>query len=418
MPTSDLPRVPSPAADASLRCEVLVLGAGPAGLVAAASCRRLGLDVRVLAPDPRAPWDRQLACWEEELPAWVPASWRRTRWEVMNAAGRTGTAVPKAYVALDVPAMQRELLDELAPCLTTGCADALSPGAMGVSTRSESGPLEARVVVDARGAAGGGQSWQSAFGLEVTLDRPWTGGAWLMDFRGASRLPPLGAAKTGPSFCYVLPFTPERVLFEETILMGSEPPEVLDALERRLRARLDSWGVAIREVHRVERCRIPMDATARPVPPALRGRVVRFGAAAGLTHPATGYQLGLALRRAGPLAEAVRRVVSGGPAGLESAVWPDEALAAHALHRFGASAIQDLDAESTAAFFDAFFALSPEQSVGYLARTLSVAELRAAMWTLFCRASWRTRLQLQRAALRDPGGALRGVFAASLERAA
>ncbi len=77
-----------------------------------------------------------------------------------------------------------------------------------------------------------------------------------------------------------------------------------------------------------------------------------------------------------------------------------------------------MDSASLVAFFDAFFGLTTEDAVGYLARTLSTNDLRRAMWALFRRASWRTRLELQRAAVRDPLGALRGVFDNLMEQAA
>ncbi len=409
------------------RADVLVLGAGPAGLLAAAACHRRGLDVRVIAPEPAAPWDKQLSAWEQELPG-IPSTWVRGRWPGMRVAGTTATTLAAPYLAVDVPTMQADLLESLQGSLVAGHVEGLSHSDDGVAARlrprlGAPDVIGAAVVVDARGALPG-RYWQSAVGLDVSLEAPWTRGPWLMDFRPAfSRQPrPSSAgAREGamsPTFCYVLPFTERRVLFEETVLMGPESEAVLPQLEARLRARLAGYGVRVSEVHRVERCRIPMDSVARPVPPALRDRVVTFGAAAGFTHPATGYQLGLSWRRAEPLADAIQSTVDGRAAPLSASVWPDEALAAHALYRFGAGAVRSMDSASLVAFFDAFFGLTTEDAVGYLARTLSTNDLRRAMWALFRRAGWRTRLELQRAAVRDPLGALRGVFDNLMEQAA
>ena len=89
---------------------------------------------------------------------------------------------------------------------------------------------------------------------------------------------------------------PRRVFFEETSLVA-RPAVTLAECERRLKLRLAHLGIDVVEVcadEPPELCYIPMGGP-RPDP---RQRVVAFGAAAALVHPATGYQLCRALAAA------------------------------------------------------------------------------------------------------------------------
>ncbi len=114
------------------------------------------------------------------------------------------------------------------------------------------------------------------------------------------------AAAKEPTFMYAMPMGPTadgqrvRVFFEETSLVA-RPPMTFDECKRRMELRLAHLGAKVLAVEEEEFCYIPMGG----VLPKREQRVVAFGGALGLVHPATGYQICRALAAAGPAAKAV-----------------------------------------------------------------------------------------------------------------
>ncbi len=215
--------------------------------------------------------------------------------------------------------------------------------------------------------------------------------------------PPEGPG-AAPSFLYALPLDDHHVFFEETSLVRS-PGLPLDTLRERLAHRLKRSGVEVLSVLDEERCVIPMGLPP-PEPAAL---VVAFGAAAGMVHPATGYQLCHALQLAPALAtildeglsssspeEACRRAAN--------LVWPASRARLWALYRFGMAALCGFDLERTRAFFDSFYRLPTRDWTRYVDATASATEVGAIMVRLFLRTQPHLRLELLRHGL-GPGRA-------------
>ena len=92
-----------------------------------------------------------------------------------------------------------------------------------------------------------------------------------------------------PTFNYVMPLSDDIIFFEETSLVAN-PAMSFHECKDRLGARLSSQNVFIAEVLDEEFCYIPMGGGL----PRRGQRLVPIGAAAGLVHPATGYQAGRA----------------------------------------------------------------------------------------------------------------------------
>jgi lycopene beta-cyclase len=182
------------------------------------------------------------------------------------------------------------------------------------------------------------------------------------------------------------------VLLAETSL-ARRPGLPLTVLRRRLLARLAAAGVDPGDAE-VERVRIPLDVPAS----AGSGRVVRFGAAAGLTHPATGYGIADALRLAPAVAGAIAGAAAGGsPAGAAAArrvVWPARARMVHRLRLAGLRTLLALGDEETAEFFDLFFALPAHRQRAYLSGRADIAGTAATMAALFGRAPWSLRRKM------------------------
>jgi lycopene beta-cyclase len=197
----------------------------------------------------------------------------------------------------------------------------------------------------------------------------------LMDFTAVPEADPWA------SFVYVMPHGPHRIFVEETSLVG-RPAVELDVLEARLRARLATWGLEVQAETGVERCHIPMGGAL----PDFKHEVLTYGAAAGMTHPATGYQLTHALRCAAPAAQALADHIdepSTARQAFWAAVWPREKQRLWQLYRFGMEVLLRMDQSAQRAFFAGFFELSPQQQVAWLAGTLTVKEASSVMWTVF-----------------------------------
>ncbi|MFT5683524.1 MAG: lycopene beta-cyclase [Myxococcota bacterium] len=378
--------------------DVLILGAGPAALFLAAACQESGLEVQGIAPDFNALWAPRYGAWRDELgaiPAGILDNISAHTWAGATVFALERHDLIRPYIALSTPRLQSWLT---ARCngirWTKGSAASIahSPLVSTVTLRSGA-TLSGRIIVD---ATGGGSllergeapsAWQTAYGLEITVPggHPWPlDRIELMDFRGPGPT---------PSFLYAQPLDAERVFVEETALIGS-PGLSIPQLQQRLLARLQSMGITPEHTDHEERCRIRMLGPA----PVLGQRTVGFGSAAGMVHPATGYQLARLPAAAEAMAQALVDGLSVGPseasAAAWSALWPAPRLRQWALYRFGAQILRDLNAEDTRRFFDAFFRIDPALWSGFLSATLPPARLAAAMAAVFSAASLPTRFHL------------------------
>lgn len=387
--------------------DVIIIGAGPAGRALASACATHGLDALCVAPDPDAPWPNNYGAWIDELAPLGLAHAVGSRWS--NAAVRfdaeTAVQLDRPYGNLDGGALQAAL-----PARTLdGVVDAAS--ADGV-TLQDGRDIAGRVVIDAAGAAAHftGRRGHHAPGFQraLGLDLQVTEHAFpldtmqLMDFTAAPD------AEGPPSFVYVMPHGPHRVFVEETSLVG-RPAVDLDVLEDRLRARLAAWNIEVRAEHAVERCHIPMGGAL----PDFAHPVLAYGAAAGMTHPATGYMLTHALRCADDAARALAAAlpdVDAARVAYWQAVWPREKQRLWQLYRFGMEVLLRLDQGATRAFFDGFFTLSAERQMAWLAGTMTVSEASTTMMTVFKALPGGLRMRLIGHGMRPHGWRMLGAL--------
>jgi lycopene beta-cyclase len=378
--------------------DVLVVGAGPAGRAVAAACGERGLRTRLLDPAPGRPWRASYGAWRDELPADLPGS-------VLAATVRgravavTEHAMDREYAVFDVPALRAHLDQRLADAGVTVERGRAEPGAL-LSGAPLSGALPAAgLVIDAGGAAqplAGGRTRtlvaaeQTAVGVivpaELAAPLLSPGEALFMDWRQA------GGPGNWPTFLYAIPLAGDRALLEETSL-ARRPGLDLDTLAARLRARLATHGIrppadAPREV-----VRFPLDR-----PRHSGGGALGFGAAAPLTHPATGYQLAEALRLAPEVAGAVAGALGAGPgaalAAAEQLLWPVPARAVHRLRRRGLESLLRMPAARLPEFFEGFFRLPEASRRAYLSGRTDLRGTAAAMVGMFGRTGWPVRLRL------------------------
>jgi lycopene cyclase-like protein len=379
--------------------DALVIGKGPAGLAAAAELAQKGLRVGVAGP-PGVHWPAVYGAWMDEVeeagrPGIVERSWPR----VFVNAGSGPREVGRTYVRLSNTALAEDLVgrcDRGGVAWTDGEAESATHDAAGSTvTLADGRTVRARVVVDASGhraklvrrEKSPEPGFQTAVGWTLEGARhPWAADeAVLMDWADGHLPPELRGAF--PSFLYAFPLPDGRVFVEETVL-ARRPAVAYDALRERLRIRLGAMGIEGTPAGGEERVWIPMGgAIPRPQ------RVVGFGAAAGMVHPATGYSVMRSLLAAPALAEAVAGELGSGRGTPDRAaeaawraLWPADRRRKQALYRFGLEVLLGMDAAATRAFFDAFFALPSSDWSGYLGDRLPARELAAMMARFFAAA--------------------------------
>jgi lycopene beta-cyclase len=367
--------------------DVLVVGAGPAGRAVAAACAEQGMRTAVLDAGPNRPWASTYGMWSNEVPSGLPDGVAGVRARGV-AIARTRHRLMREYVVLDTPALRAHLDTRLAAADVRIIRGRAVPGSL----------PRARLVIDAGGA---GQplslrrtrrvaAEQTAFGLMVPAEvaAPVVGGgeALFMDWR------PVPGTGGWPTFLYAIPLADGRVLLEETSL-ARRPGLPIDVLEQRLRARLAGHRVAVPRDAEREVVRFRLDVPRHRAP-----GVLGFGAAAPLTHPATGYQMATALRSAPVVAAAIAGHWADGPgaalAAARTALWPSAARATHILRRRGLESLLRMPATRVPDFFEGFFALPVNVRDAYLdGRARPVATV-GAMAGLFRTTPWPVRLRL------------------------
>ena len=190
----------------------------------------------------------------------------------------------------------------------------------------------------------------------------------------------------------------DRVLVEETSL-ARRPGLPITDLRARLADRLARAGITgpgderLTDGRLAETVCIPLDLSTPP-----RGRVIPFGAAASLVHPATGYGLGDMLRAAPLVAATIADALPRGPnraaAAAHRQLWSPRARAVQWLRRRGLTVLLGLPPGHMARFFDLFFDLPGPLQHAYLNERENLAGTATAMARLFKIAPWPLRVTL------------------------
>lgn len=382
--------------------DVAVIGAGPAGLsLSAALCRR---DVSVVVLDGAidAPWPNHYGVWRDEFQA-VDLDDCATAIYPTTAvyAGAEKITLDRPYLRVDRVMLKSRLLSR---CVEGGVrlckaivrdvrhvSESESEVLFGPPTRGKSTDsgfsdfeevqderaVQARLVVDCTGhalrftatePAGRFRApWgQAAYGIEAEVEsHPYQADQMLlMDFRddhmqGNERW--RKESDDRPTFLYVFPTGSKRAFFEETSVIA--PTAVpFEELRERLFRRLAFDGVKVKRVIEEEKSLIPMGGSL----PNRAQRVVGFGGAACLVHPATGYMVARTVSMADTVATTIAdglkdRGKGGGAMAVSEAVWKVtwslELRRQRDFLGFGAELLGCLDMDESRRFFDAFFEL-------------------------------------------------------------
>lgn len=370
-----------------------MVGGGPAGRAIAAACAERGLRTALLDPAPDRPWRACYGGWLDELPAELPPS-TFTPVPSVRAVTSREHRVDRSYAVFDTDALREHLdrrLHDAGVRIEQGLGD----------RETAAGRVGSSVVIDASGQAQAlalprrrprVAAEQTAAGVIVPAASAGSilgpGEALFMDWR-----PVPSAATDPPTFLYAMPLPDQRVLLEETSL-ARRPGLRRDILVRRLAARLAAHDIHPPPESPTEWVRFPLDLPRHRATPG----ILAFGAAAALTHPATGYQLAAALRLAGPVADAITAALPAGPVTAARAgtavLWPRAARVTHLLRRRGLETLLRLPAHQLPEFFAGFFSLPVPAQRRYLTARDDPIGVCSAMAGMFRTTQWPLRLRL------------------------
>jgi lycopene beta-cyclase len=359
-------------------CDVVVAGSGPAGAAVAAACRDRGLSVVVIGP--AGAWSTTLGTWLDEVPE-LPGSCFRSTTDRAVVRARTERVIDRPFGLIDNVALRSHFgLDAL---LHPGRVERSTVVGDSVVVGVDDGEsFTTRWLIDATGAAAGSAGpWQTSYAVVVS----------------AADLVAAGHSTEGATVMAWLPGDgPARFLWAvptgDGWLVGVTAPAASPAIEpQRLRRSLigvlgEAPVVAAEALGRAERRQVSMGRVGLPEP---GGRIVSFGAAGGLSHPATGSSLVASFRFADAVAEAI---ASGSD---PSSVLANRAMrGARRLHAAGLEMLLGLDGERFVDVAESFFAIPTEQWSEYLRVDAPSAEVAGAMRSVFRSAPWSVRRRL------------------------
>lgn len=370
------------------------------------------------------PWGNTYGIWGEEVDSLGLSHLLSHRWQETISHFGLGDDDPESqanrrvlhgrdYGLFDRQRLQQHWLDTCARHgvqIQTGAAAAISHDRMTSSVTCVAGDvITARLVIDATGhkpafvrqQSNAVVAGQAAYGVVARFARaPIAAGQFVfMDYRchhlsADQRHEP-------PSFLYAMHLGDDRFFVEETSL-ALAPAVPFDVLQQRLAQRLQHTGAEIASIEHEEFCLFPMN----PPLPVLNQRVVGFGGAGCMVHPASGFMVGSLLRRGPQLADTIAAALAPGHSGSTAltgtevarqawgALWPAEQRLKRAFYCFGLQKLMGFDQERLRHHFEAFFQLPADDWFGFLTNSLSLSELAAAMAKLFAIAPWDVRAGL------------------------
>lgn len=398
------------------RFDLIVAGAGPAGLRLAEQVSRYGIHVCCVDPSPLFIWPNNYGAWIDEL-------------ESLDLQDCFDKTWPMASVYLDDHktkyldrAYGRVSRKELKLKLLNGC---ISNGVKFHKAKvwkiehqefessvfcSDGRELKASLVVDASGFTSPfieydkprNHGYQIAHGILAEVEEhPFDLDKMvLMDWRDShlGNEPYLRTENSKfPTFLYAMPFESNLIFLEETSLV-SRPVLPYMEVKKRMVARLRHLGIKVKSVIETEKCLIPMGGPLPRIPQS----VMAIGGNSGIVHPSTGYMVARTMAVATELADAIAeclgstRMIRGTALHTRAwnGLWPVERKCVREFYSFGMETLLKLDLNGTRRFFDAFFDLDPHYWHGFLSSRLSLGELAMLCLSLFGHASNSSRFDI------------------------
>lgn len=364
--------------------DVIVAGDGPAAAAVVHECRRHGLDV--VAVGSSTSWERTYGMWRDEVPH-LPDECFAALTDGTVVRARTERRLDRPYGVIDNVALRAHLgIDDVRRHgRVTRKVDA---GRRAFAHLDDGEVVAADWIVDATGRSGG-VAWQTAYGVVVSAADLDQAGYSTDDATLMAWIPDVSP----PCFVYAVP-----VVHGWLVAVTSLAARPAVDPQRLRRVLIDVIGeapvVAAEALGRTESVRIPMGGQALP---NAGGRVLPFGTAGGLAHPATGYSVAASLVAAGRLADSI----SSGTCPID-ALWGAVARRTRTLHEGGLEVVLRMESDRLLDFFEAFYSVAPDLWADYLRVDAPDVRVAAAMRAVFRAAPWSVRrrmLGLDRSAL-------------------
>ncbi|KAI3450729.1 hypothetical protein Pfo_007394 [Paulownia fortunei] len=398
------------------RFDVIVIGAGPAGLRLAEQVASHGIKVCCLDPSPLSMWPNNYGVWVDEFESLglrdcLDKTWPMTCVYINDQKTKY---LDRAYGRVSRKELKLKLLSD---CAANGVKFhkakvwKVEHEEFESSIACDDGTeLKANLIVDASGFTSSfieydkprNHGYQIAHGILAEVDQhPYDLDKMvLMDWRDShlGNEPYLRANNSRlPTFLYAMPFDSNLIFLEETSLV-SRPVLSYTEVKRRMVARLRQLGIRVKAVIEDEKCLIPMGGPLPRIPQS----VMAIGGNSGMVHPATGYTVAQTLALAPVLAETIAeclgstRMIRGTPLyhRVWNGLWPMERRCTREFYSFGMETLLKLDLNGTRRFFDAFFELNPHYWQGFLSSRLSLGELAMLGFSLFGHASNPSKLDI------------------------
>ncbi|XP_057457352.1 capsanthin/capsorubin synthase, chromoplastic-like [Lotus japonicus] len=398
------------------RFDVIIMGAGPAGIRLAEQVSRYGIKVCCVDPDPLSIWPNNYGVWCDEFESLGLEDCLDKTWAMASVHIDEGKTkyLDRCYGRVSRKKLKERLVEG---CVSNGVRFHKAKAWKIVHQEFESmllcddgTELKGSLIVDASGFGSDFVKYdkvrncgcQIAHGVLAEVeDHPFDLDKMvLMDWRDShlGNEPNLRASNLKvPTFLYAMPFSSNLVFLEETSLV-SRPVLSYMEVKRRMVARLRHLGMRVKRVLEDEKCLIPMGGPLPMIPQ----NVMAIGGNSGVVHPSTGYSVARSMALAPVIAAAIAeslgstRMIRGKPlyAKVWNSLWPIESRLNREFYSFGMETLLKLDLNGTRRFFDAFFDLKPYQWQGFLSSRLSLKELIWLSLSLFGHASNPSRFDI------------------------
>ncbi|CAK9141308.1 unnamed protein product [Ilex paraguariensis] len=398
------------------RLDLIIIGAGPAGLRLAEQVSRYGIRVCCVDPSPLSMWPNNYGAWVDEFEGLGLEDCFDRTWPMasVHINDHKTKYLDRAYGRVGRKELKIKLLEG---CVSNGVKFHKAKvwkvdhqEFVSSIICDDGNELKASLIVDASGFTSSfieydkprNHGYQIAHGILAEVqNHPFDLDKMvLMDWRDThlGNEPYLrnSNSKT-PTFLYAMPFDSNLVFLEETSLV-SRPVLSYREIKERMVARLRHLGIRVKSVIEKEKCLIPMGGPL----PLIPQNVMAIGGNSGIVHPSTGYMVARTLALAPVLADSIAeclgstRMIRGKPLHKRvwNGLWPIERRCVREFYSFGMETLLKLDLNGTRRFFDAFFDLDPYYWHGFLSSRLSLGELAMLSLSLFGHASNSSRLDI------------------------
>ncbi|XP_004487485.1 neoxanthin synthase, chloroplastic-like [Cicer arietinum] len=398
--------------------DVIIIGAGPAGIRLAEQVSLYGIKVCCVDPDPLSIWPNNYGVWLDEFEGLGLQDCLDKTWPMASIYidDNNTKYLDRSYGRVN----RRKLKEKLVKaCIFNGVQfykakvwEIKHHEFESFVVCDNGTKLKGSLVVDASGFGSNfieyddhkvrNYGCQIAHGVLVEVDtHPFDLDKMvLMDWRDShlGNEPYLRNVNSKvPTFLYAMPFSSNLIFLEETSLV-SRPVLSYMEVKRRMVARLRHLGIRVKRVLEDEKCLIPMGGPLPRIPQ----NVMAFGGNCGVVHPSSGYMVARTMALAPIVAASINeclgstRMIRGKQlyAKVWNSMWPIERRFVRECYSFGMETLLKLDLNETRHFFDAFFDLKPYYWQGFLSSRLNLKDFALLSISLFGHASNSSRFDI------------------------